>query len=389
MFANLMEKFLICRMKKNLNVLIFLVLLSCNNKKTENHTVDLQIDRFETELFSVSDSNIFQKNQYWEANYSSFLEEVFYRIINKDSLFLNNLLIYTKDSSYQEVYDSIIYQFSDISKLESNLENAFGRYFYFFPNSIYNPPNITTFFSGFNFGVVTYPSLNNSSYDIAIGLEYFLGSGSKFYTLLGDPQFKKFKYQKKFIPSYVMQTWFDLCYEEKFNQYMFNTDLLTQMIYLGKKMYFVDQMMPHISLQDKFGFSKKQMEWVINNEKNIWSYIIEKDLLFSSDETKFRQFIHDGPFVKGLPKEAPTRLAYYIGYKIIDNYIQENDVAIQELITNDLQSEMYLQNYNPENNDLIKKNSFFFTTIFKIIVGCIIVFFCVFLIFKFKNYYKK
>ena len=305
-------------MNRILFFLIFSILLGCNNHQQEDHRVDLTIYRFENDFFSINESNISQKTQQWNKDNNTFLEGAFVPFIERfventnkplsisDSVFLNELLIFATLEDFKDVYDSIRIRFSDFTEIENSLEKAFGRFFYFFPNSSYNIPNITTFFSGFNYAVFTYPGKDTRTYDIAIGLDYFLGSGSKFYSFLGAHEYERFKFQKKFIPIYVMQVWFDMCYEDKLNKYMFKTDLLTQMIFLGKKMYFVDQMLPNMPLHDKLGFSKNQMEWLSNNEKNIWSYIIEKDLLFSTDETKFRQFIHEGPFVKGLPAAPPS-----------------------------------------------------------------------------------
>ena len=381
-------------MNRVLFFLIFSILLGCNNHQQEDHRVDLKIYRFENDFFSINESNISQKTQQWNKVNNTFLEGAFVPFIesfvenaNKplsigDSVFLNELLIFATHEDFKDVYDSIRTRFSDFTEIENSLEQAFGRFFYFFPNSNYNIPNITTFFSGFNYAVFTYPGKDTRTYDIAIGLDYFLGSGSKFYSYLGAHEYERFKFQKKFIPSYVMQVWFDMCYEDKLNKYMFKTDLLTQMIFLGKKMYFVDQMLPNIPLHDKLGFSKKQMEWLLNNEKNIWSYIIEKDMLFSTDETKFRQFIHEGPFVKGLPAEAPSRLGYYMGYQIIANYLQENEIAIEELLVNDLESEEYIKNYQPENNNSLTKPNFFSTNTFKIIVG--LCFLCLLLVIRKK-----
>ena len=33
-----------------------------------------------------------------------------------------------------------------------------------------------------------------------------------------------------------------------------------------------------------------------------------------------------------MPKEAPARLGYFIGYKIIDSYMKNNRVSISELM---------------------------------------------------------
>ncbi len=387
-------------MKKTLFLFIFFVVFGCDNHKKENHNIDLKVYRFENEFFSINDSNVFQKTEHWDTTYHSFLKGAFIPFLQsfvnnarpqsiKDSVLINELMTFANHDDFKEVYDSLKFQFSDFSETERYLEKAFGNFFHFFPNSKLEPPNITTFFSGFNYGAFTYPGKDIYTYHIGIGLDYFMGSDSKFYSILGYPHYERYRFQRKFIPVYVMQVWFDMCYEDNFNQSMIGTDLLTQTIYIGKKMYFIDKILPNIPMHDKLGYSEKQLEWVINNETNIWSYIIENELLFSKDETKFRQFIYDGPFIKGLPKEAPTRLMYYIGYKIIENYSKQKKISINELLENNLEPEEYLQNYKPENNNIVKKTSLFSNYLFKIVVVVFILIFSLLLYYRIKNFLKN
>ena len=118
----------------------------------------------------------------------------------------------------REAYDSTVLLFADFSEIEEKLELAFGQFSVDFPS--YPIPEITTFFGGFNYGVVTYDN------NIAIGLENFLGEKSKYYVLLGDPEYLRFQKQKKFITSNVAEVWIN----EHFQKYIGGRDLLSQLI---------------------------------------------------------------------------------------------------------------------------------------------------------------
>jgi len=48
--------------------------------------------------------------------------------------------------------------------------------------------------------------------------------------------------------------------------------------------------------------------------------------------SEFRSFISYAPFAKGMPKEAPGRVADFIGYRIVNSYMENNEVDIKELI---------------------------------------------------------
>ena len=56
-------------------------------------------------------------------------------------------------------------------------------------------------------------------------------------------------------------------------------------------------------------------------------------MLFSKKASKFRSFINYAPFAKGMPKEAPGRVAYFIGYRIVNSYMENNKIDIRELMS--------------------------------------------------------
>ena len=97
-------------------------------------------------------------------------------------------------------------------------------------------------------------------------------------------------------------------------------------------MFFLDMMLPDMPLQDKFRFTREEMAWVEDNESSIWEYFIYENLLFSKREREFRSFVNFAPFAKGMPKEAPARVGYFIGYKIVRDYMKNNNVDIEEMI---------------------------------------------------------
>tara|TARA_B100001250_G_C19753526_1_gene768977 strand:+ start:68 stop:1072 length:1005 start_codon:yes stop_codon:yes gene_type:complete len=301
--------------------LVVVCLSSCFNRSEK---VKLRVNRFEQELFSINTENIIEKSSKWDDGFGSFNKVFSTQIIKasqfNDEQYYNDLLAFTKDKDMREAYDSTVLLFSDFSEIQNNLELAFGRFAVMF--SSYPIPEITTFFGGFNFGVVTYDN------NIAIGLESFLGQNSKYYKYLGDPRYLRFQKQKKFLLSNVMEVWFN----EFFKKYLTGRDLLSQIVYKGKMMYFLDKMLPELALEDKFRFSREQMDWVAENEANIWEYFIHEDLLFSKEENKFRSFVSYAPFAKGMPKEAPGRVAYFIGYKMVDEYMRNNKIDIEGLM---------------------------------------------------------
>ena len=301
-----------------------MILLNMLSRKQQNKKVDIKINRFEKALFSINKVNIADEAVNWKNVFGTFSEVFGNKIILRaqlnDEQYYNELLAFTHQKDMREAYDSTALLFADFTDVEEVLEFAFGQFSVDFPS--YPIPEITTFFSGFNYGVVTYDN------NIAIGLESFLGQNSKFYKYLSDPEYIRFQKQKKFIASNVMEVWFN----EHFQKFLGGRDLLSQIIHKGKVMYFIDKMLNDIPMEDKFRFTKNQMDWVIENEASIWEYLVHENLLFSKKENEFRTFVNYAPFAKGMPNEAPGRVAYYTGYRMVCEYMENNNLDIEELM---------------------------------------------------------
>ena len=329
MFANVKENFLICQMKPivlflSVTLVAFLLTSLLFRLSSDAEKLDLKVNRFEQSLFAINKDNIEDVSVELEENFGTFNEVFSSQIMQStnvtDEQYLQDLLAFTKHKDMREAYDSVALLFTDFTAFEQELEFAFWQFSDYFPS--YPIPEITTFFGGFNYGVVTYDD------NIAIGLENFLGENSKYYQLLGNPEYLRFQKQKKFITSNVIEVWLN----EHFQQYLVGRDLLSQLIYKGKIMYCIDKMLPELLIEDKFRFTNEQMNWVVENEASIWQYIVHEDLLFSKDEQQFRTFVDYAPFAKGMPPQAPGRVAYYIGYKMVNEYMDNNEIDAEELM---------------------------------------------------------
>jgi hypothetical protein len=303
-------------------VLLFFVIGYSLQKEKEQ--VDLKVNRFEQSLFAINNENVDELASKLETDFGTFNEVFATQIMQKGNFsntqYYHELLAFTHNNDIREAYDSASLLFVDFSEIEEELELAFGQFSVDF--SSYPIPEITTFFGGFNYGVVTYDN------NIAIGLENFLGKNSKYYSLLGNPEYLRFQKQKKFIVSNVAEVWIN----EHFQKYIGGRDLLSQLIYKGKVMYCIDKMCSESTMEDKFRFSKAQIDWVEENETSIWQYIVHEDLLFSKNEQQFRTFINYAPFAKGMPPEAPGRVGYYIGYRMVSEYMKNNEIDIEDLM---------------------------------------------------------
>lgn len=59
------------------------------------------------------------------------------------------------------------------------------------------------------------------------------------------------------------------------------------MIYYGKEFYLKDLWFFNIFDVEKMGYIEEEMNWVVENEVEVWCYFIENELLYSIDVKLF------------------------------------------------------------------------------------------------------
>jgi hypothetical protein len=126
-------------------------------------------------------------------------------------------------------------------------------------------------------------------------------------------------------------------------------NLINNMIYEGKIMYFVNAMLPNQPDTLKWGFTGLQMKFCANNEKQMWTYIIENKLVFNTEKFRINQFIREGPFTKDFSRESPARAAVWLGYNIVTAYMNKyKNLTIRDLMyENDYMKILNNSGYSP------------------------------------------
>lgn len=209
----------------------------------------------------------------------------------------------------------------DFDGLFSRIENGFKHYRFYFPQS--ELPDIYTHISGFNQSVVI-----DTNY-ISIALDKYLGVNSKYYQMLRTPKYKQLNMYPDKIPSDVFFAWAE-------TEFLFDNpteNLINKMIYYGKLHTFLDAMLPTEADSVKWGFKAEQLKWCEKNEAQMWVYIVENKLLFSTEFKELNKYLNDGPFTSTFSKQSPSRTGRWIGYQIVQSYLKHNsDISLVELM---------------------------------------------------------
>lgn len=97
--------------------------------------------------------------------------------------------------------------------------------------------------------------------------------------------------------------------------------------------------MPFESDAAKIYYSDEQLKWADENETEIWSFFVERNLIYSTDNRLEDRFINLSPYSKfylELDNESSPRIGQYIGWQIVKAYLKKfpktslNDLLEQE-----------------------------------------------------------
>lgn len=312
---------------------IIVFIASCVQKDkfdidVSNIDLDIKINRLDKEIFEVDLDNMVQEAEALNMKYGEFFELYNNRIINIGSPYNREypelLMGFVTDYTMNKVYQKAALVFPDISKLESDLLVGFKRYKYYFPTK--TVPAVYTYIGGFNQSVVIADSI------VGVGLDKYLGSDCEFYDRLQIEHYLRKNMTPEIIAPDVLKSW--ILTEFTYNDSIDN--LVNNLIYLGKVQYALDAMFPELSDTLKFGFTAEQMRWCITNEKQMWDFLIDQKLLFSTDYMLINKHINPAPFTAGYPRQSPGRASVWLGWKIVQAYMQRNsDITLNELMIND------------------------------------------------------
>jgi hypothetical protein len=329
-------------------VLIATPLTSCkkNHYKVNTSSIKakIEIKRLEKDLFTINPDKVIPMVPSLKMKYGNFLQLFSYVIntgdINEPS-FGDFLLRFCSDKQNNEVYALTMKLFPDIKPVEEGLQKAFSHYLYYFPGKVV--PAVFTCITGFNNSIITGDSV------LGIGLDRYLGADCKYY-----PGLNIYKYiAERMTPENIVP---DCMYGWGASEWDFSVlkypadNVLAEIIHDGKLKYFEKCMLPETSDELIFGFNTAQLKFCRNNESQMWQYLIENDLLFSTDQLSIRKLTGEAPFTSYFSKESPGRAAVWVGFRIVESYMMKNPgIKIEEMIRNtDIQGILEKAKYSPQ-----------------------------------------
>jgi hypothetical protein len=330
------------RLLSLLPVLGLILFTGCGSDKqrldidvSEVNLPEVIIHRYDVDLFKINSGQIQQRLESLKPAYRFFLDTDL-----TDPAKIANMTAYLDSPRNRGFYAAVDSVYPQITGLEKDLTLALKHYLYYYPG--FQVPRIYSYISG---GDYDYP-VQFADTVMLIGLDNYLGTGFKPYVSDGLPAYRISRMTPAHVIPDCMKVLGKITYPEQFP----GNTLLEQMVEAGKRMLFLDAMIPATEDRLKIGYSKEQYDWIVKHEAHVWAAIIENRMLYTTDGKLIRSFMADGPFTAEFSKDAPARLGEWLGWQIVRKYMQNNtDVSFLEvMLEKDAQKVLSRSGYKPE-----------------------------------------
>jgi gliding motility-associated lipoprotein GldB len=244
-----------------------------------------------------------------------------------------------KDTIQNLLEDAIAEKKFDLKKIESQVVDIMKHVKYYFPEFQETP--VYTVISDVDYQNRIYVGEN----ELIISIDTYLGKDHELYQ--GISAYQREHLNPGQIPADVA-----MAYAKLFVDPSMDRTFLGSMIYHGKLHYLQSLFAPQAAGAELFEYKPVKYDYMVENESEVWRYFVDRDLLYSTDNKLLPRFILAAPFSKfylEVDQETPGGAARYIGYRIVESYMQYNEqTTLDQLINMDADVLFNKSKYKPK-----------------------------------------
>ena len=305
-------------------LIICISFLSCISNTTQkfDSDFDIQIDRFEKKFFEISEDSI-----------SNLINE--YPFLFSNEFDVSNWIEIKRDSTRNYIYNKTVNIFEDTSLLEKDFKKIFSRAKGYFPN--FDIPKIITLNNGvdYKYNLIDSDSIILLSLDCYLDDELLYGNIPKHISDQMNPDF---------ISNDINEL-----ISSRFIEFPTDRKFISKIIYHGKLLFLMNKLSDN-NASELLGYDKIKSSWINENEKEVWKYFIENDLLFSTKSSLDYRFLANAPFSKfglSIDYQSPPMVGRWLGFQIVESFSKKSTKNLIEILAYD-NYELYLEsNYKP------------------------------------------
>lgn len=300
--------------KYSLSITVLLLfLISCKNelkipKEILNVSAPISIERFDKAFYNVTPTSLDSLQGEYPFLFPMQYSQEFWLEKSRDTL-------------QQELVSEVSKVFPNNEMLEKELQ-LFFKHLKFYYNEI-EIPKIITLISEVDYKsrVILRKNL------LLLALDCYLGENHHFYDDISLYLAQDF--EKELLVVDVA-----MAYTNKIITKPDRRTFLSNLIMYGKRLYIARQLLPKKTVAQVFSYTPDEWQWNVDNESLIWRYFVDQELLYSSDRNLLPRFLYPAPFSKfyrAFDSQSPDRVGQFVGYQIVNAFMQNNNVSLQEL----------------------------------------------------------
>ena len=305
--------------------LLAILLSSCSRSREDVH-----FHRFEQLLFDTPADRLPTE---LKAHQDEFTSELILLYPDEPD-FLQMTQEFVSDPVMRDIYhitDSLYHNLSDV---ERDLGRALNRAYKLCPEMAHIEHFYTMVTGDFN---TDFRVFSNCS-DLCVCLDQYSLGAMERYQYFGLPAYLVRTLSREYIVPDCMYMLAGLYLERP------DGDLTL----LGKCLYFVENTLPGIDDTLLLRYTPDQLKWMHDNERNVWGWLLQNKMLYSTDQSAFRNFLGDAPHTNVFGSDSAPRIAAYIGWQIVRAYMKKSGCTMQQLFDNtDSQTILTLSGWRP------------------------------------------
>jgi hypothetical protein len=346
-------------MRLSISSLLILVLISCNNSNNKpdvsNINVDVKIERFDKDFFSMDTNRLNQSLNELNRKYPAFLP------LYSEFLSPINPMVKQEGKTYEEAVkifyrtikplaDAAEKKYSTLTSTKKDLEKSFKYVKYYYPS--FKVPAVFASVESFNpdnpqevYGTTFY---NDT---LIISLQMFLGKDFSGYDPVQYPDYLR----RRFNEDYIVPNSIRAIVNDIYPDTSESASLIEQMIERGKQWFLKEKFLPDATDSLITGFSKSQTEFIKKNEGNIWTEFLKSTPdPYTVDQERLKNYLGEGPFTQDMPHDlegngTPGNIGHWMGWRIVKKFAEKNSkMSVQEILATPAKKIFQEAKYKPK-----------------------------------------
>lgn len=299
-------------------VVLLAVLSGCssefNRPDTSGIDIEVRVDPIYKKVFGGGDihSKVIELSKGYGDMFSDYCGRELRIGRPGDEDFEENFKRFVEYKENKEVIAACDSVYDSLGSLDDELTEALKCFKYYFSDVV--TPEVYCHFSGFNSKI-----LIDSTY-VSFSIEHYLGSGCRFYQWLEVPQYARRSKEAYNIVPDVLKALIYAHYPDESE----SEDVLSAMLYQGKVLYCVKCCLPELELSRLLGYSEEELKWCEEAEAEMWGFLAEQRLLYSTNLIDRRKLVNEAPFTTYFGQSSPGRAVLYCAFNIIRSYMHHH-----------------------------------------------------------------